>query len=1408
MLLRMFRPLMILAVLLGTSLHAQLDPRLQKSDTDVLDVYQGAAANPELLTLFDFSVSMVEVFHHARYFSSYEQDDNLKTWPLGVTTRADGISVPNWYTIVPGDKDRGGWYNYDNRTVVAILNTTTNPWTVEFWKGYGTNDPTKMKNSNNTTACLITGARLVDRTGNLVSTPTTSSSTQSDVWDVLQKATHARATLTYDGKPRTVDLPLPYTVHEISSAEGTSDNSPQSNFILDQKAWGGEGATVQIDTSVISETNVVDKDRVLGQLTDDTWGTLASNQGNKSRYWLLRLFHYHADYLWWAFFGKRVIKLDGTGAEDTTDFVIPDSDAAKAFANGLPNVTRVQQLKIATISAWLENQDKVWWAIRFLDPNEQNKTFDNNNGSGGTELRNIQLLKPATASGKLDSGMRTAFTDKVPSTSTPLTHSMGNAYAQLTLGTSSSRFSADNTEGTSKGVPPCRQSFVAVFTDGLPNESPMPQGGDPYGAKGDKSASADVGLDTLQPGGINFNIWTLAGVAAQMEKPSVNSSTFGWAPFWVSNRPKGAPRKIRTMTVGMGLAGTLREPDGKTLSTVGGKAMLYRAALYGNPKNGSWTTALPPYDPKDTTTNDPSKNPFFFDARNPGALIDAMRNIVAEVVKASSSLSAPSSPLVGLSLGNQVYLGLFQTSESAAWPGDLVMTGLRLGQNTIDFVDKDSQISTSINSANAVWSAKKLLLDSSQKSWKFRKVLSTKPGTDELKPFEEPNTDDFPATALNTTDELRPSLIQFVRGAMANPASGEEDRNRTDIMGDIISSSPAVLEYPLSMADSSSILSSFKAANPDLKDVRFRVIFVGSNQGLFHAFGEVSGYKMTTLKDADGVVVNDAAGNPVQFKQPYGAVDELWSFFPPDFLKFIPALMGVGTGKHLYGVDGSPVVYFKDSPSATVSDNGKVTSGDDVRVIIGLRKGGRSYYAFDVKDPFNPLLAWRLRADEHTEPAIKNMGYATSTPAVARVNTGTGSTVRDLLFLGGGLSTANLDAEFGAKLGRSLIAVDVMNGPSSYTNGYLQTWDFTASPLKDMTRFQNMGSISTGVAPMEFLPNTGKTQRVYFADQPTDLTRGSAVFALGSVDLATNNVFRLDNSWVENWKLGTGQGVRKIYQAVAGRIISTTPVPFRLDGPIPNVRTVAPTVAPAAVGVAVGLGDRNDPMDRDSINPPVASGSTPGSNRFVVAFDRQDSYSLPVKGSVDASGLVDTDLIDLTGVSALNDPLITPGSPTYFLKTGFGYYLTYPGGKTNGTGGFYYPKTVNASSVLNGVLLFSIFTPGTPADATGNTSCLGQGQTDTYRICNVMGPLFNLGKPVDGSTFNSLSTNCSGIVLSFANIAGELTSLGTSVAIQSGQGKTTTGDAGLLDNAGAQVGGVFGKKGNFAFRPRAWRIVR
>lgn len=1464
-----FRPvvLAIFACVLVLPLRGQGDPRLQSVNTDLLDLYKVSAAKPELLTIFDFSGSMHAVYWQQQYYTNANQDSSQAQWNFQYYDNWGNLHTVNTVDDFPGIVPAFDINGYIHMMVGTgyygeVYNYSESP---VFADPYGGNGPV-----------------LVAPNGTVIAIDHTQTYSRSQLQTFANQASHIRVTATANvvlngvsqSVTRTIDLPIPWAIMDPTA---TGNNNAYSTITYVTDPSGGPSVTPDTLYQSSNEYNIVNAKVVNGWINNGQGGDLRK----------IGRFHYTMDYLWWVFFGTKVRNSTNNGSTDTGHFVIPayqdslgsgfeptsaplaawptTTYPATTWNNGLVGYTRFQALKNAVVRAWFANQTKVWWGYRYIDDNEDGTSqvsADNGSASATTITRDIRLFRTATSTSTPDQQL-SKFLGAEPQTSTPLAHALANAYAQLaqyqdsnsTFGTAN--VSSNGQSGTENPIPPCRTSFVVVFTDGIANDQGLGTG-DPYAAGTAATGNSALGsLSNLMPGKDDFNIWTLAGVAAHYQVGSYTSPSGGGASSWedldasdqapwlITSRgaTPSSPRRARTMTVAMSVAGSLAD-------TASGKADLFRAALYGNPNptNHTWNLNTPPFDPTNPSS-DPNINPFFFDATDVNKLSSAVTAILAEVTKASAAVAAPSSPLVGLSLGNQVYLGLFETADGPRWQGDLLMAGLQVNSSSgVSFLDRNGNVVQNINASNAVWSANYNVFNNKSRTWKTRNIYTNLPGTTTVVPFDESNAQITNAMvgATNATD--RTAYIRFMRGAETAAETDASDTNpRWDIMGDIVSSSPAVLEYPHDSALLAAVSPKLASlAVPSGATPHFRVIFVGDNQGIFHAFGEVS----WTIQKS--ITTTDASGNSttVNVTVPQGDVDELWAFIPGEFLQYIPQLRN-GGNPHRYRMDGSPYIYFDDVPAAGQSSGDGVVDGSDVvRVIAGERKGGRSYYAFDFSNLASLVantgstLAWKLVPDDilttttdSQQKVLARMGFSTCTPAVGTVDTTTGT--ENMVFLGGGMSTQSVDSAFaptygsGTKLGRSLVAFDVVKGPGTG----LHTWDFTTSAFTQ-TFFGatggSMGCVSAGVMPFVLFPNSQRVQRVYFTDTPTDANssaiRGGAVWALGNNSLATNGVIRLDSSSMDDWTSSTNAGIRKILQAPLGWSMSTSPIPFRLggDGLYPVARISAPTTDPLAVGVIVGTGDRNDPMDNDSINPAVVSNAgkttTAYNNWLAVAFDRQDSASLSgVSGvsttNLDTAGIqlgkinTDGDLADLTTMNSFtgtisvssNSYSVDPSNSAYYLKQKLGYKLNMGAARAKDSNNYYYPKVITEPAVLTGVLFFSDFSP-----QVGNAAaCAGAGVTNTYRICNVMEPTFNSGKTLASSTtFNSGDPTCSGTILTFPNLPGALTALGTSYIIQSGQGVSTSGTAGTIDNAGAHLGSGSGLPASMANKPRTWRIVR
>lgn len=215
----------------------------------------------------------------------------------------------------------------------------------------------------------------------------------------------------------------------------------------------------------------------------------------------------------------------------------------------------------------------------------------------------------------------------------------------------------------------------------------------------------------------------------------------------------------------------------------------------------------------------------------------------------------------------------------------------------------------------------------------------------------------------------RDKLIQFIHGydVYSKVKGKSASEKRKWILGAIVNSRPLVIPYKNSHS----------------------VIYVGANDGMFHAFDDATG-------------------------------EELWSFIPDELLSRLKNLTA-GADLKFY-VDGSPKAY--------------ITSSQKI-IIFGLRRGGSYYYALDVTDPENPKFLWEIGPET---TGFSEMGQTWSTPQIGRIKYGSGEKV--VCFIGGGYDE-NQDKKSlksDDKKGRGVYIVDLFTGQQVWR------WDFARDP--------------------------------------------------------------------------------------------------------------------------------------------------------------------------------------------------------------------------------------------------------------------------------------------------------------------------------------------------------------------------
>ena len=426
-------------------------------------------------------------------------------------------------------------------------------------------------------------------------------------------------------------------------------------------------------------------------------------------------------------------------------------------------------------------------------------------------------------------------------------------------------------------------------------------------------------------------------------------------------------------------------------------------------------------------------------------LHDALQEIVDNImISQTTAVGGPVVPLQHenrLQTGDSIYMAMFKSEDNShmgIWPGNLKKFRLATEDNpskgvvTGDIIDAGGNKATNaagtiLDSARSYWLSAEsgldggrvlqggvggVLLDRNTQRNIYTYLGSSVNLTDGTNRLSTSNSE-ITRVLLNVeSDAEKENVINYVHGLDVDDEDedGDHGEKRSWILGDIIHSSPAVCSYTGDRT----------------------VIFVGSNDGMLHAFD-----------DSDG--------------------RELWAFVPPIFLKTI---RHVRAATHRYFVDGSPVIWSRENPSDGDVNIDPTDPEDQVLLICGLRRGGEGYFALDVTDPDEPKIpagwaawgiwesgAWRstgmIGPDMTTESVdemtatypYSEMGQTWSKPRIGMVDVG--GVKKWVAFVGGGYDATNEDPipPLADEKGRAVYCFDIQNG--SRTWGYTHANDAT-----------------------------------------------------------------------------------------------------------------------------------------------------------------------------------------------------------------------------------------------------------------------------------------------------------------------------------------------------------------------------
>lgn len=358
----------------------------------------------------------------------------------------------------------------------------------------------------------------------------------------------------------------------------------------------------------------------------------------------------------------------------------------------------------------------------------------------------------------------------------------------------------------------------------------------------------------------------------------------------------------------------------------------------------------------------------YYPASNSTALQKAFQATILDILNSSSSLSSPAIANNNFDRTrslDSVYYSMFMPGNKSVWQGNIKKLTMnsagvlvdRLGVPAINaegnIKDDASTYWGGVQDGNAVseGGVASMLADVSG-----RKILTNlnenvlqAPIAENLKTYYGLTTDAQLAVELGIAETELSSSLNWLQGLDVDDqnADGSVTDYRSDIFADPLHSKPLAITY----------------VEDDKQVVR---LLVGTNAGFLHLFTD----------NGD-------------------TVSENWAFIPEELLNYGLSLRDAPDSTvHQYGMDLSPI-------AIKVYQSGSVQK---IIAIIGMRRGGNSYYALDITDPDSPEFIWKI--DSGTS-GFGELAQTWSMPSVGTFSYQAGgtATVNPGLVFGGGYDT-------------------------------------------------------------------------------------------------------------------------------------------------------------------------------------------------------------------------------------------------------------------------------------------------------------------------------------------------------------------------------------------------------------------
>lgn len=377
----------------------------------------------------------------------------------------------------------------------------------------------------------------------------------------------------------------------------------------------------------------------------------------------------------------------------------------------------------------------------------------------------------------------------------------------------------------------------------------------------------------------------------------------------------------------------------------------------------------------------------YFKVTDPSRMVDTLRNVFSAISEASADASSVGVSGGSLNSGSRIYESSFRSGK---WYGEMTSRAIDAAGNIDDSIDWNVNAALAGQIAN----------DS-------RTILTYKPSVKTGIPFRWPNN----STSPGPTDLDRQQLEELSRDPITGAVDGngsarlrylrghdvEGFRKREKPLGDIVHSMPQLVGPPVyyypdywgaGEPESTSPYSAFGKQHAE----RQRVVYVGANDGMLHAFD-------AGQKSVDGWTA--------------GTGSELFAYVPSTAYEELPELTNFNY-QHKFYVDASP------------RTGDAFFAGDWHTVLVsGLGRGGQGIFALDITDVGSVT---EERADstvlwEFTDADDQDLGYTYTSPLIARMHNG-----RWAAIFGNGYNATESDGHVSSHGKGAIYIVDLETG--------------------------------------------------------------------------------------------------------------------------------------------------------------------------------------------------------------------------------------------------------------------------------------------------------------------------------------------------------------------------------------------